>query len=377
MVTLLINILTALLGLVYSFLVLFFRSGWLKLPYSGPPATKPYTRVTILIAARNEEDKLALTIEDILAQDYPKELVDLIVIDDHSTDRTAAIISSYANQNVTLVRLNEDQPLNSYKKKAIAEGIRIAKGSLIVTTDADCRMEKQWLATIVAMYEQKGLKLISSPVGYFEERSMFEEMQSLEFLYLIGLGASTIGNKMSSTCNGANLAYSKDVFLEVGGFAGIDDVASGDDELLLHKIASKYPDGIGFCKSKQAMVYTHAKHSLTAFINQRKRWASKSTKYKNKPFVVLSVAIWLFNLGFLVSMTLGFFSVQAFWFALLILVMKFGAEVAFLYPVTRFARRTKLLWYLPLITVLHPVYMVYIGIAGNAGKYRWKGRMVR
>ena len=95
--------------------------------------------------------------------------------------------------------------------------------------------------------------MLSSPVQYSEEKTFFERLQTLEFLYLIGLGAAGIGNKKPTTCNGANLAYRKDVFLEMGGFNGIDDLASGDDELLLHKIAEKYADRIGFCKSKEAI----------------------------------------------------------------------------------------------------------------------------
>jgi cellulose synthase/poly-beta-1,6-N-acetylglucosamine synthase-like glycosyltransferase len=91
-------------------------------------------------------------------------------------------------------------------------------------------------------------------VVFFEEKSYFERLQTLEFLYLIGLGAATIGNKKPSTCNGANLAYTKEVFEELKGFQGIDDLASGDDELFLHKVAAKYPDKIGFCKSFDALV---------------------------------------------------------------------------------------------------------------------------
>lgn len=107
-------------------------------------------------------------------------------------------------------------------------------------------MGKDWLVTIVAYYEQNDFKMISSPVAYFQEKSFFERAQSLEFLYLIGLGASTIGNDQPSTCNGANLAYEKKAFYEVGGFTGIDDLASGDDELLLHKMAARYGNKIGF-----------------------------------------------------------------------------------------------------------------------------------
>ena len=377
MAYLVISFLTAFLTLSYLAVVLYLKKGWSRLVYFRKNNQAPKTFVSVLIAARNEEDKLEKTIKDILAQNYPKHLFELIIVDDHSTDKTTEIILSYSSQGVRLIKLNEDQPLNSYKKKAIAEAIKISTGELIITTDADCRMGVDWLNTIVSCYEEYDYKMISSPVSYFEEKSFFEEMQTLEFLYLIGLGASTIGNKMPSTCNGANLAYKKEVFLELKGFTGIDDLASGDDELLLHKVASKYPDGIGFCKSREAIVYTHAKTTLNEFMQQRKRWASKSTKYKNKNLVVLGVTLWLFNVFILLNFVLGFFQ-STFWTLTLIsLFCKFLVELAFLVPMCSFAKRPKLLWYLPFLTIIHIIYFILIGILGNSGKYNWKGRMVR
>ena len=372
-----ISFLTILLTIFYVLAVLFFRYGWMRLSSPKEPKTQPSTLVSILIAARNEEDKIGLTIEDILAQHYPKELIELIVIDDHSTDRTADIVSGYSASGVKLIKLNEDKPLNSYKKKAISEAINLAKGELIITTDADCRMHDKWLSTIVSCYEKNDFKLISSPVVFFEEKNFFERLQTLEFLYLIGLGAATIGNKKPSTCNGANLAYKKSVFHELKGFQGIDDLASGDDELFLHKVASKYPDDIGFCKSYEALVYTHAKPNLTEFIRQRKRWASKSTRYKDKKIVVLGVSIWLFNLLIILNASMGFFN-KSYWYVLaVVLIMKCLAELFFLSPITGFVKRTQLLWLLPVLTCMHPIYIIYIGVAGNSGKYVWKGRLVK
>ncbi|WP_374166428.1 glycosyltransferase [Arcticibacter sp. MXS-1] len=377
MALIVINLLTGTLTFIYVTVVLFFRRGWLRLPVFRSAPVTGRTKVSVLIAARNEEEKIAFTIRDVLAQTYPAELLELIVVDDHSTDSTSQIVQSFAAQGVILIRLNEKEKLNSYKKKAISEAIRVASGELIVTTDADCRMNEDWIKTIVSCYEQNDLKMLSSPVVYHEESSFFERLQTLEFLYLIGLGASSIGNKIPSTCNGANLAYRKDVFEELGGFKGIDDLASGDDELFLHKVASRYPDGIGFCKSYRAVVFTTAKSTLREFIRQRKRWASKSTRYKNKSIVLLGVLIWLFNCMLLLTMVAGFYDRAAWHTCLLAFAFKYLAETAFLVPVTRFARRKELIWYLPLLTVIHTVYMIYIGLAGNSGKYVWKGRLVR
>lgn len=373
----LISLLSAALTLIYGFLVLNFIRGWHNLVYFIPQKSDPQTKVSIIVAARDEEANITKTIDDLVAQQYPKVLTEIIIIDDHSTDRTAEIVLSYADRNVKLIKLNEDRALNSYKKKAIQTAIGTCSGDLIITTDADCRMGADWLATIVNLYEQKNYKMISSPVAYFQEKSFFERLQSLEFLYLIGLGASTIGNKEPSTCNGANLAYEKATFYEVGGFQGIDDLASGDDELLLHKIAAKYPDQIGFLKNREAIVYTHAKETLGAFIQQRKRWASKSTRYKNKAIIALGVLIWIFNLTILANFITGLFIPGFLMITFYQLLVKMVLETLFLWDVTGFAKRRSLLILIPVLNVLHVLYMVYIGIAGNSGKYNWKGRMVR
>ncbi|MGY0039992.1 glycosyltransferase family 2 protein [Pedobacter sp. NJ-S-72] len=193
----------------------------------------------------------------------------------------------------------------------------------------------------------------------------------------MGLGASTIGNKKPSTCNGANLAYEKAAFYEVGGFQGIDDLASGDDELLLHKIAARYDNHIGFLKNSDAMVYTHAKPNLGEFIQQRKRWASKSTRYKNKSIIVLGVFIWFFNVSILLNLLVGLFFIGFLKIFLIQLLLKIIVEFIFLMDVTKFAKRRSLMVLLPLLNVLHVLYIIYIGIAGNSGKYNWKGRMVK
>ena len=362
------------------------------------PKQRFSTRVSVLIAARDEEKAIGRCLAAIFSQHYPSELFEVIVIDDHSTDRTAEVVRSFQRPAGTvpgprlgpeagtaheprpelrLMRMNEHKPINSYKKKAIAQAIQVAKGDLIVTTDADCWMGPDWLPSIVSAYEEHGYKLISSPVAFAEEKSLFERLQSLEFMYLIGLGASAIGNAFPSTCNGANLAYTREVFFQVDGFKGIDDLASGDDELLLHKVAALYYNKIGFIKSRQAIVYTHAKANLREFLDQRKRWASKSIKYRNKLVVALGLAVYFFNVFLLLNGCLTLFN---FNFALPLLGMfglKLLIETVFLYFLGNFFRRLPLLIWMPVLNVLHIFYIVYIGLAGQRRSYRWKGRQVR
>jgi cellulose synthase/poly-beta-1,6-N-acetylglucosamine synthase-like glycosyltransferase len=362
---------------VYLGLLVYLIIGWNRLKKPVKIATVFNTKVTVLIAARNEEEVIHLTIEDLLLQDYPKHLTEIIIVDDHSTDRTADIIASYASSGVTLIKLNEQQPLNSYKKKAISEAIAISSGQLMVATDADCRMSKQWLSAIVSYYEREDPVIISAPVAYFQERNLFERIQTLEFYYLIGIGAAYIGNGRASNCNGANLAYRKDIFYEVGGFKGIDDLASGDDEMLLQKIAAIYPERIGFLKQTEAIVYTHAKHTFDELMQQRRRWASKSTRYKDKRVIGMSVGIWLFNLSLLVNALCSLGNIYFFKIFLAQLLLKLLFELAYLMPIASFFKRRTLVALLVLLTFIHSIYFVYVGFMGRTSKYNWKGRTVQ
>lgn len=371
------DLISAFLTVLYVGIVLSFIVGWSRLAGFILPADSEQIEVSIIVAARNEEENIAKTIQDLLAQDYKTSMMEIIVIDDHSTDATGSIITSFKDPRIKLITLNEPLTINSYKKKAIQTAIATARGKLIITTDADCRMGKNWLKTIVGYYQKEGFKMISSPVVFTDEKSFFERAQSLEFLYLIGMGASTIGNKNASTCNGANLAYEREAFYEVGGFTGIDDLASGDDELLLHKIAARYKNKIGFLKNRDAIVYTQAKPTVNEFIQQRKRWASKSTRYKNKSIIVLGVLVWLFNLSIVLNLIVGLFKPGYMQIGLSQLLIKMLIEFVFLIPVTRFAKRMELLILIPVLNVMHIVYIIFIGIAGNSGKYSWKGRMVK
>jgi len=373
----LLSIFFLVLTVLYTAVITFLIVGWNRVKKPLIKTSGFTTRVTILIAARNEAEKIHLTIEDILAQDYPKELTEIIIADDHSTDNTSAIIKRYAGRGVKLLQLNEDKPLNSYKKKAIGMAIDRSTGDLMVATDADCRMGSKWLSTIVGYFEQNQPYMISSPVSYFEEKSLFERMQTLEFYTLIATGAAFIGNNHASTCNGANLAYRKDIFYQVGGFKGIDDLASGDDELLLQKVAAQFPGKIGFLKNFDAIVYTHAKPNLKEFLQQRRRWASKSVKYKDKKVVAVVVGLWLFNVSVGINLLLGFYNTIFFEICAGQLLLLALLELILLWPVTGFMKRRSLLILIPISIPLYVTYFIYIGLIGNKGKYLWKGRMVR
>jgi len=378
-----IVIITLLLFFIYSGLIIYYRQSWLAIP-SFASQTKDesasVTFISVIISARNEEENIEACLNSIVNQSYHKQLFEVIVIDDFSTDKTTEIINFFLNKNVTLFSLKDflkEGELNSYKKKAIEIAISKAKGELIVTTDADCIVPSLWLQTIASFYEKYNPVFIAAPVSYYSENNFLKIFQTLDFMTLQGITGASAYKKFHSMCNGANLAYQKNVFFEVGGFAGIDNIASGDDMLLMHKICDRYPEKIMFLKSPDMIVETSPAATLKDFLQQRIRWASKADRYPDRKITAVLLIVYLFNLWIV---CLGIFSVlypSTFFLFLFVLISKIIIELIFLYPVAKFFKKQNLLWWFPVAQPFHIVYTIIAGWLGKFGSYKWKERTVK
>jgi cellulose synthase/poly-beta-1,6-N-acetylglucosamine synthase-like glycosyltransferase len=383
-----IIIFTILLFLIYACLIIYYRQSWLRIPidnehpdnYREALSNQLSTFISVIIPARNEEENIAACLESITKQGYPKNLFEMIVIDDFSTDKTAEIINTFTDKNVSLLSLKDfttEGELNSYKKKAIEIAISKAKGDLIVTTDADCIVPNKWLETIASFYEKHNPVFIAAPVVYHGENNFLKIFQSLDFMTLQGITGASVYKKFHSMCNGANLVYEKKVFLEVGGFTGIDNIASGDDMLLMHKIFNLYPDKVLFLKSSDAIVQTKPAGTLKEFLNQRIRWASKADKYTDKKITGVLLLVYLFNVWLFFIGLLSFFYHQIFFWFIGVVIAKIIVELFLLYPVAKFFNKEKLLWWFPLAQPFHILYTIVAGWLGKFGTYKWKERKVK
>ncbi len=365
--------------LCYAALIFYYKNGWTHLPnFVFNKQYTPSTKVSIIIPARNEELNIKHLLKDILSQYYPTHLMEIIVVDDHSTDNTAQIIQSF--QGVKYIDLSDHTDgkiLNAYKKKAIETAIAQSEGDLIVTTDADCRMGAYWLLSLVQYFEKYKHQFIAAPVQFANDGSFFQTFQSLDFMTMQGITGAIVNNHSGTMCNGANLAYTKKAFNAVGGFKDIDDIASGDDMLLMYKIDQKYPARTGFLKCSEAIVTTAPMQDLKSFLQQRIRWASKATKFKDKRIKFVLGLVYFFNLTFLM---LQLFSLQnsknlITFFGLLIL--KAGIEFYFLKPVSQFFKKEKELYPFFILQFIHIPYILISGLMGQFGTYRWKERIVK
>ena len=178
-------------------------------------------------------------------------------------------------------------------------------------------------------------------------------------------------------CNGANLAYQKKAFEEVNGFEGIDNIASGDDMLLMHKIWKKFPGKVHYLKSKKAIVSTRPMKTWKEFFNQRIRWASKARSYRDPKIVLIMLLVYLFNLSFLILFLTGFWLHVLWYYAIALLIAKTIVEFPFVYSIANFFSKRSLLKYFIFFQPLHIVYTVIAGWLGQLGKYEWKDRKVK
>lgn len=369
---------TVIFTVAYSLLILWYWWGWVRLKEYTPAKRNISTKISVIIAARNEEANIGNLLNDLNEQSLSKKLFEIIVVDDFSTDKTAQLVKQPGFPNVKLIQLKDHLNINdtiiSHKKKAIEVAIASATGDLIVTTDADCRHGSNWLFSIAGFYEEKQPVMIAGPVNFFYDRSLLGKFQTLDFLSLVGIAAASIKNGFYNLCNGANLAYSKEAFYAVGGYNGIDHITSGDDMMLMHKIGKQYPGKIMYIKNKDAIVYTHTEKDLAGFWQQRLRWTSKSTHYEDKRITYMLVFIYLFNLLQFVNLVTGLFIPFYLRLSLWQFMVKIVIDTLFIYSVARFFRRENLLWLFLPVQVVHVVYVLLIAPFSIFGKYNWKGR---
>lgn len=374
-----------LLFLVYALLILFYTKSWKQIliqsqdpgdAFPGHPVT-----FSIIIPARNEAANILRLLESIKQQRYPSHLFEVIVVDDHSDDETAGLVDQFraaGSQSflTTLIRLTGGG-LNSYKKKAIETGIAAAQSAWVVCTDADCVVPAGWLQGFAQLIHVTDAVFIAAPVAFMEERTIVNVFQDLDFLTLQGITAASVYKNIHTMCNGANLAYRKDVFEEVNGFRGIDTIASGDDMLLMHKIWKRYPHRIAYLKSGQAIVKTAAAPDWKAFINQRIRWASKATSYDDRRIFAVLLLVYLLNLSFLVLLIAGFINSCYLYALLMFWILKTIIEYPFIKSVAQFFGKRSRLKYFFLFQPLHIGYTILAGFLGSFGRYEWKGRRVK
>jgi cellulose synthase/poly-beta-1,6-N-acetylglucosamine synthase-like glycosyltransferase len=339
-------------------------------PFVGDPLLPA---VTVIVPARNEEAQIAACIGSLAAQRYPKERMEVLVLDDHSEDATRGRAEAAMRDDGRFRIITVD---GAGKKAAVTQGVREARGEVIVTTDADCLHGESWLLSMCAPFGGEA-DIVAGPVVYTGRATLFQRLQALEFLGLMGVGAGFIGIGYPRLCNGANLAYRRECFIAVSGFEGNAGVHSGDDEFLLHKIVYQAGGIARFVTRQDALVRTAASHNVRAFLRQRIRWASKGRRYDDGRFVAFLVLLFAYFLFAAAAPFVGLTSLAALLAALVFFLLKATADTAVLYSAATLFRQPVRAADVLAAELLHAYYLVFVSLVGFFGGYTWKNRRIR
>lgn len=369
-----ISLIIIVVGAIYIRQILFFIRGLSRL---SPGKNIRVQTIAVIVAARNEELHIEQCVRSLLRQDYPPEKYTIVVVDDHSKDRTATIVEqlSSENANVRLLRLLERPADVSPKIYALSEGIRITASDLLFTTDADCVVSPKWLSSMVKHFDE-GVGVVSGVTMFVEDKSiprLLYEFQSIDFFSQTACGAGAIGMNAVNNCNGSNMAFRRAAFTEIGGYSSIARINSGSDSLLAQRIVSATHWQMRFAYEPDAHVLTSALSDWGQLLQQRMRWAGQTTNYRPSTMIFLISSFLLYLLLFL------FTPVSLLYFSFvpipgIMLAIKFIIDY---WIIARFERltgdlvRKKYFFYSELLHV--PIILIAV-FGSFFGNFEWKGR---
>lgn len=360
----------------YAVLIIRLTLGWFRLPQTAKVQVSE--KVSIVIAARNEEANIETCLNSLFLQDYPVGLFEIIVVDDHSEDGTAKKVEAFQASNPQLsVRLLNPGP-GSGKKAALRLGTAAASGQYILITDADCTVGPSWISQLTAVLSTQDKLLVSGPVMFQENRGIFGLFQQIEFASLIAAGAGAIGIGQPMLCNGANMGFHKASRLLIDEADLQPHLASGDDVFLLQAFATKFgPEKIGFVKSTAAIVHTAAAPTFSSFWQQRLRWSAKSTAFTSRGPVWAALIVWLTSFLLMVNLLIVWISPDFLYTLLLLFALKSIFDLPLLMDYLRFSGQGKLMWLIVPAQTGVIIYTALLGLFSRFMPVHWKGRKIR
>ncbi|SFZ89423.1 Glycosyltransferase, catalytic subunit of cellulose synthase and poly-beta-1,6-N-acetylglucosamine synthase [Flaviramulus basaltis] len=362
---------------IYLLLIGSFVYGFDKVDNFKLDDITPTTRFSIIIPFRNEAENLPSLLKSIEALEYPKSLFEIILVDDDSEDNSVSIIKQFINnyQNISII-LN-DRKTNSPKKDAITTAIKKAENEWIITTDADCILPKYWLDSFDEYIQKTNTLCIVAPVTYSQQNHFLHRFQLLDILSLQGATIGGFGSNKPFLCNGANFAYKKELFDELNGFEGNNNIASGDDIFFLEKVSKTYPKQLHYLKCEQAIVTTNSQPTWKHLISQRIRWAAKTSAYNNWFGKLTGLTVLLMNSIIIISLLLSLMGVFKLKILLYIIIIKFNIDFFLIYKSANFFNQKEVLMSFFFGFIIYPFFSVYVAFISVFSNYKWKGRQFK
>jgi len=362
---------------IYATLILLYKIAWNKI--SKNKEVNNNDKISVVVACRNEEKNIKNLIKDVMNQNFDKERFQLIIVDDHSEDKTLEILHKESEKwkNLHIICMNDDE---IGKKNAIRKGVRFTKGDVILCTDADCKIQENWIKTMLSNFTNKHIKFVAGPVKYSSEDNFLNKFQSLELISLVSSGAAAIQRKKSTICNGANLAFRRKEYNEIP--LDVFHDFSTDDVSLLNYFKNHYKDGILFSRDLDSIVETNSNSDLISQFKQKLRWISNSKNIRDwQSFYVASV-VFLMNSLISILLVLSLWSIFSGYEEIYIILInlfvavfiKYVTDYLFLKEVLDFFRRKDLLIYLLPFEIINAIYTVVIVTLSLVYSPKWKGR---
>lgn len=364
-----IQITLYLICIIYIAFVVSFIFGWKKIKpfFTKKHTTEESLLISLIIPFRNESSHLSALLKNISQQTYPN--FEIILINDHSTDGYPESLKNTSfDKTFTLI-----DAVGEGKKNAIKEGIEKAKGELIVCTDADCLPHKKWLSTMAAYYLETQAEMIIAPVVIIPKAKAWEQFQALEFMSLQASTAGAVGTNRPIMCNGANLAFQKITWSRYENKLE-NDILSGDDMFLMLNV-KKNGGKIVYLKSFDATVATFVSKNLIEFFNQRKRWVSKGSRYKDFDTIICGLSVLGVSMAIIISVLIALFVDKSFWITFgLIFISKITVDRILLNKFASFFKLSNLLnWMFPL-SLIYPFYIIFTFLGSITSSFDWKNR---
>ena len=355
---------------VYCFFIILFITGLYRLKNTPRKSSlSHYPNVSVVIAARNESKNLNSLLDDLVSQDYPKNKLEIIVVDDRSTDNTWKIITDFRNEylNFKGIQITKKSNEMTPKKHALSEALSTARGSIILSTDGDCRVPTAWVSSMVTELESN-TGIVTGFSSVEAGNRLFHLFQQVDFLSLMSANAGAMGMGFSWAGSGQNLAYKKSYFNQIGGFLPVAYEISGDDIYLIQSI-SRIGGGT-FNPDPGGAVTTLPVDSVRQFINQRIRWASNSQKqYQSQIcFLVFLLSVYIINVSLLLHIVLGFFTLTF----LSVWILKFFMEGIIIYLGGRMSKTPVSFTIFLLWSLTQIIYIPAMGLLGVSSKFSWK-----
>ncbi len=348
------------------------------------------TNTCIIICARNEENNIEACLNSIYLQNFDKELLEIILVNDASEDSTLSkATNSLSSQNFRFQIINNIQ--KEGKKNSITKAINATEAELIITRDADTFTDDaNWLKTLVSFYEQTQSQFIIAPIeidgstasassGQAGSPSVLTQLQIFENNALAIVTGGFAFYKKAFLCNGANLAFTKNLFEKTNGYKSHEKIISGDDVLFLEEAKKINSQNISYLKTKIASVITYPQKTFTNLLQQKVRWASKFNANPNQTNALLGLIVFLTHFFTLFFLLKAAFTLYLPLFGLFFILSRFLIDFLLLFLASGYFKRpVQWLWFLPL-SLLYSVYVLIITILSiifpdfrQAGKPNWK-----